>query len=225
MVNMAQAFSQETLQGEELHQVEFVDHQEGAGQVSIHDIKEYLKTVDSASTCLDEYLQRRKQLLIKLGLTPVTGLAIGAAGVLVGGLSGVALGEAQGAASMDGWAGLAYAVGGAMIGGFLAITAVGTETTLSAFAAYDIDLIAKSILEIKLFGGGIKSEKLFTKFARKDEADVFSKAEFYKALLTADSNGNLCNGSMVKQPYFKLGFKLKYKVARTKDLKKNLKLD
>jgi hypothetical protein len=43
-----------------------------APAVRIKDVKELIASIGPENTCMDEYLKRRKQLIIKLSLSPVT---------------------------------------------------------------------------------------------------------------------------------------------------------
>ena len=60
--------------------------------------------------------------------------------------------------------------------------------------------------------------KLYQSYS-KSTSDPKSEQEFFEVLIESDKAGLLCNGSMVKQPRFHfLSSKLKYKVARSKDI-------
>lgn len=218
-VSFVSAESTLTLTENQIEEIEIVEKDAPVTKISIAEIKNYLSTINPETTCMDEYIQRRKQLFIQLGLTPATAVVAGVAGVYVGGMTGVTIGNYQG--GMDGWAGLAYAIGGAMIGGGSAIIIVGAQTTLAAISVYDIDLVVKSLGELHIRGQGAKSDKLYSKYKAKSGADALSKEEFFSKLLEADAAGTLCDGSIVKQPKIKLSFsKLKYKVAKSKEIRK-----
>jgi len=186
--------------------------------VTIKDIKSHLKTINPDSTCMDEYLGRRKQLMIKLGLTPVVAVAGTVASTYVGGVAGVGLGMANNA---EGWSGLGYAIGGAMVGAAAGVVAVGVDTTVTAVTLNNIDLILRTLAENHLGQEGMKSEKLYSKYLKKSAVDI-SKEEFITKLMKADADGTLCDGSMVKQPRIRIGTKLKFKVAKLKDMVRGL---
>lgn len=188
------------------------------GKVKIKDIKNLLGDLDNGSTCIDEYLKRRKQLLIKFAFTPVTLTAAAAAGVAAGGLSGVALAELAGVRD-GGWTALGYFVGGAMVGTATTVVVITADTTLSGLNYYDNDLMLKSLGEYYLDRDLTKFEQLYDK-ATKKMANKPSFDEFVERVVSLDQSGALCDGSLVKQPRIRLGSKLKYKVARPKDLKK-----
>lgn len=187
-------------------------------KVTIKEIKAHLKTVNPDSTCMDEYVGRRKQLMIKLGLTPVVAVAGTVASTYVGGAAGVAIGGASGA---EGWDGLGYAIGGAMVGMAAGVVAVGVDTTITAVTLNNIDLILRTLGEHHLNVEGTKTAKLYSKYVKKSKVDL-SKEEFLAKLLAADADGTLCDGTMVKQPRIKIGPKLKFKVAKLKDLVRNV---
>jgi hypothetical protein len=190
----------------------------GPQKVTIKEIKAHLQTINPESTCMDEYIARRKQLMIKLGLTPVVAVAGTMGSTYVGGMTGVAIGGASGA---EGWSGLGYAIGGAMVGMATGVVAVGVDTTVTAVTLNNIDLILRTLAEYHLNVEGTKSEKLYSKYLKKSQTDL-SKEEFLAKLIAADEDGTLCDGSWVKQPKIKIGPKLKFKVAKLKDLVKGV---
>ncbi len=186
--------------------------------VTIKDIKAHLKTINPETTCMDEYLGRRKQLIVKLGLTPVVAVAGTVASTYVGGVAGVGLGMANNA---EGWSGLGYAIGGAMVGAAAGVVAVGVDTTVTAVTLNNIDLILRTLAENHLNVEGPKTDKLYAKYVKKSKLDL-SKEEFMSKLLEADADGTLCDGSMVHQPRVRIGTKLKFKVAKLKDVVANM---
>lgn len=183
-------------------------------KVTINEIKAHLKTINPETTCMDEYVARRKQLIIKLGVTPVAAVAGTFASTYAGGAAGVAVGVATGA---EGWDGLGYAIGGAMVGMATGVVAVGVDATVTAVTLNNIDLILRTLAEQHMNIEGTKTDKLYAKYVKKSKVDL-SKEEFMTKLLAADADGTLCDGTMVKQPRIKFGTKLKYKVAKLKDL-------
>lgn len=187
-------------------------------KVTIKEIKAHLATINPDTTCMDEYLGRRKQLIIKLGLSPVVAVGGTAASTYVGGAAGVALGVANGA---EGWSGLGYAIGGAMAGMAAGVVAVGVDTTVTAVTLNNIDLILRTLAETHLNREGVKTDKLYAKYLKHSKVDI-SRDGFMEKLLKADADGTLCDGTMVKQPRIKIGTKLKYKVAKLKDLVRNV---
>lgn len=186
-------------------------------KVSTADIKNYLSTINPDSTCIDEYLHRRRQVIIKLAFTPVE-MALGVVGgAYVGGVTGVLISSV----STNPWAELAYAVSGMMIGGAASVVVSGASATMAAIEIYDLDLMMKTLAELHLDRTGVKSEKLYTKYMKSSESPL-SKEEFFAKLLADDESGALCSGEMIKQPKIKIGTKLKFKVARSKDFFKSL---
>lgn len=189
-------------------------------KTKISDVKELLSTMNPDATCMDEYLKRRKQLIVKLSLSPVTivagTFASAYTGALAGGLLANALSNPEAGVYVDG---LVYVVYG-LLGGFTA-GAVGTvtDTNITAFQLADIDTIVKALAEQYRNQSGAKSDKLYARFIKKEENPV-SKDVFLTKLIEMDASGALCDGSLVKQPRIKIGSKLKFKVARTKHLRK-----
>ncbi len=186
-------------------------------KVKVNEIKGLVQDLGSEATCLDEYLQRRKQLLIKFAVTPVVLTASAAAAVVVGGYAGVGIAAATGQGA-HGWTALGYFIGGAMIGSASTVLVVTADTTASGINYYDNDLMMKALGEYYLEREGEKMNKLYSKVTKK-MTDKPSYEEFVDKLVSMDQSGELCDGSLVKQPLVKLGFKLKYKLARPKNLR------
>ncbi len=181
-------------------------------KTKISDVKELLSTMNPDATCMDEYLKRRKQLILKLSLSPITIVAGTASSGFIGALGGSMLASAL-------YDKLFFAVTG-LLSGF-AIGSIGTviDTNMAAFQLADIDTIVKALAEQHRNQSGKKSEKLYASFIKKKENPA-SKEEFFSKLMEMDANGKLCDGSLVKQPKFKFGSKLKFKVSRTEHLRK-----
>lgn len=186
-------------------------------KVKVNEIKGLVKDLGAEATCLDEYLQRRKQLLIKFAVTPVVLGASAAAAAVVGGYTGVGIAAATGQGS-HGWTALGYFIGGAMVGTASTVLVVTADTTASGLNYYDNDLMMKALGEYYLDREGEKMNKLYSKVTKKMD-DKPSYDEFVDKLVSMDQSGELCDGSLVKQPMVKLGFKLKYKLARPKNLR------
>lgn len=220
LANFSQAKSESEilLTEEESESVEIIDSKNlEAPKMSIREIKDYLKTIDQSSTCLDEYLKRRNQLMAKLAFTPLLATIETLGAVYVGGTAGVLIAQARSGGVEAGWDALGYAIGGAMIGGTMSIAAAATSTAFTGMDAYDIDQLAKSLGELHLNKERVKSAKLYQKYL-KTTNDPISQEAFFEEVLEADRVGSLCDGSMLKRPRFRLGAKLKYKVSRSRDL-------
>jgi hypothetical protein len=181
-------------------------------RVKIKEVKDLISVMGPENTCMDEYLKRRKQLIVKLSLSPVTIIA-GTYGVsIAAGFVGLGIASA-----------LAFdELGGVVIGlalGFVGTgTATLTDTGIAAFQLADIDTLTKALGELHLNRPGIKSAKVYSRYIKGKESPM-SEAAFYSALLELDSAGKLCDGSMVKAPRFGSGRRLKHKVARVKHLR------
>lgn len=187
-----------------------------APKVTIKEIKAHLKTINPETTCMDEYLQRRKQLIIKLAATPAIAVAGTVGSTYVGGVAGTALAAARG---LDGWQGLGYAVSGAALGAMSSVAAVGVDATITGITLNNIDLILRTLAEQNMDRAGVKTNKLHAKYLKKSKLDL-SKDEFLTKLMEADADGTLCDGTYVKQPRIRIGTKLKFKVAKLKDVVK-----
>lgn len=186
--------------------------------VKIKEIRAHLKTVNPDTTCMDEYLKRRSQLIGKLALSPVLIVGGTVASTYVGGVTATAITSAAGS---DGWAQLGYAIGGAGLGLVAGAGVTIADTTSAALILNNSTTIVKALAEQYTNQEGEKSEELYRKYVKRAKSEI-SKEEFFNKLLAADANGSLCNGSMVKQPKIRLGSKLKYKVAKLKDVVREL---
>lgn len=190
----------------------FAQNDDG-NRIKISEIKNYVGTINPDSTCLDEYLKRRKQLMIKLAAAPVTivggTLASFYGGALAGSLISVAGGYDQ----------LTSVIGGAFlgtVGGAVGTTAASVQTVITL---NNTNLILQTIASEKMERKSNRDEKLYAKYLKKSQKDL-SQDEFLSKLMELDASGAICDGSLVKQPKIRLGFKLKYKVVKLKGLVK-----
>ena len=179
--------------------------------VKIKDVKELISSIGPENTCMDEYLKRRKQLIIKLSLSPATIVAGTYVGTIGAGFLGVGVAAAL---AVDPFAGVILG----MFFGFIGTgSATITNTNIAAFQLADVDRILKALAEQHLGQPGKKSAKLFAKYARNAKNPVDENA-FFEKFMELDETGKLCDGSMVKKPRLASGRKLKHKVARSKHL-------
>lgn len=188
--------------------------EEVPAKIKIKEIKNHLRVTNPETTCMDEYLQRRKQLMVKLAVTPGLAVAGTMASVYAGGALGVGVAVASG---VEGWGGLGYVIGGGLVGGATGVAAVTADAAVTAVILNNINLILKAVAEQQFDKEGPYTNKLYKKYLKKSKRDI-SKEEFIERLVEADENGKLCDGTMVKRPRIRIGMKLKYKVAKLKDL-------
>lgn len=187
-------------------------------KIKIKEIKTHLKTINPDTTCMDEYVRRRKQLIIKLAASPAVAVAGTMASTYVGGAAAGGIAVASG---VEGWTGLGYVIGGGLIGGASGAVAVTADTVATGITLNNINLILKTVAEQRLEKEGPFTQKLYQKYLKKSKKDI-SQEDFIARLIEADANGALCDGTMVKQPKIRLGMKLKYKVAKLKDLTRHM---
>jgi hypothetical protein len=209
----------------DLTTAEVFSSEEELTSVKIKEIKDYLNSIDSNSTCLDEMLKRRKQLILKLSFTPVVA-PIAVVGSSIGlGIVGGAIGAANNPAG--GWGDLAGVVSGMFFGAIFSTVTVGVDTTKSIISLVRLNNIVKALGEQHLGRSGKKSEKFYQYYLKKSSG-LLDKEAFLAKLVDADRDGSLCDGSMVKQPRLFKKYrskKLKYKVATTKDFVNFLNLN
>jgi hypothetical protein len=183
------------------------------GKIKIAEIKELLNTMNPDSTCLDEYMKRRRQLIIRLAATP----AVMAGGVMAPAALGFATTFALNLTGIDAYVSLVIGLGTAVYGvAGEVISLVGTNN--AAFALYDVDLIIKTLGEYYLNRPGKKLSRLHERYSKRN-CKPSSEEDFLRQLVELDQSGKLCDGSLIKQPRIKIGSKLKYKIARTKHLR------
>lgn len=180
-------------------------------KIRIAEVKDLIKKIGTDNTCMDEYLQRRRQLIAKLALSPVTIVGGTYASLFVGAFAGLGVAILTNAAGMDP---LLYVAWGVIGGGVVAGTATATDTSLAAFQLADIDTILKSLAEQHLNQSGKKSGQLYDRYLKGSETPA-SPEVFFAKLMDFDGNGQLCDGSLTKKD----SYKLKKRLARTKHLR------
>ncbi len=187
-------------------------------KIRIKEIKTHLETANPDSTCMDEYLKRRNQLIVKLTLTPVTMTAGTVASAYVGLFSGAVVAKSF---SITGWDALGAVILGGMAGSLAGAVYTATDSVKTGVTLHKHTLIVKTVAENQLNRGEHYSNQLYESYSRqshKDQKLPLPKDLFIKELVELDTAGTLCDGSLVKQPRIKLGPKLKYKVAKSKTI-------
>lgn len=210
----------ETIPADQVENLEVVEATvEEETNVTIKEVKDLVATLPQEATCLDEYLKRRKQMIAKLALVPVTATAAVMGSVYVGGMAAAGISNL---ANVEGWSALGYVILGATGGAVVSSAYVLYDTTKSTMDTIDNNMMIKMLAEQYLGREGAKTEKLYQKYLKSNPENALSKAELVSKVLELDKTGGLCDGSLVKQPKFKIGFKLKYKVAKSKDIIRSL---
>jgi hypothetical protein len=207
-------------QNVDMKDVEVIESAEDASDVTIKDIKAYLKTADLKSTCLDEMLARRRQLIIKLALTPITAPLLFGGSIFIGSISGSYLGALNN--PPGGWGDLAGAVTGIFLGGLGSIIYVGADTTISTLKLIRLNLLVKTLGEQYLDRPGKKTDKFYHYYLKNTQTGAMDMDSFIREVKEHDASGAFCDGSMLKKKRFHFGSKLKYKVANAKDFVKHL---
>jgi hypothetical protein len=191
----------------------YADDIEGK-KIPVKEIKAYVKTINPDSTCLDEFLKRRNQLIIKLSASPAV-LVAGTAGSLYGGaLAGAA---AVKIIQPGPWLDLGYVVGGAFLGAAGGAVSISADTVVTAVRLRNLNLVIQGVASELMNRETEKVQILHEKYSKRSERDL-DQQEFLKRLMDLDASGKLCDGSLVKQPKIKLGPKLAFKVAKLKNI-------
>jgi hypothetical protein len=188
--------------------------------IRVKDIREALKQMDRSTTCMDEMIKRRGQLIWKLALEPLSGAGLFTGAIASGAYLGKTLATLHG--NPSGWADLAGAVTGMFLGGLGSIIYTGTDTTVAVMRLSRLQLILKALGEQHSGRSGKYSQKLYSSYEKHAKSAPMSRERFFEELLGADRSGRLCDGSMVKQPRIRIGSKLKFQVAGSRDFIRSL---
>jgi hypothetical protein len=184
-----------------------------AKDLPVSEIQEFVKGVDPEKTCMDEMLARRKQLVRKLSLKPLVAPVQLVGVTFLAAKAGLAIGKASGGemADLAGFvAGLVYGVAGVII-------YTGIDTTKAGLELHRLNVILKTLGEQYLKRPGSKSDELYAMYLKKEKESPLPKARLMELLVEANENGTLCDGSMKKRRWVRLGPKLKYRVANARD--------
>jgi hypothetical protein len=181
-------------------------------------VKNLLKegTLNSSETCLDEYMNRHRQLVKMLGLGPLGGLAgttgTAAAGVGAGAVSGFLIGSPMVLAGLGGVVGGAVGVAG-----------------LVGYQVYSLTALLQNRYLIKVISnardGEGKSLKRFTRsVSRKLKGQRISQESVAELIIEADKSGALCDGSLVRKSKKRKLTKLRHHLVNKRELIKHLKI-
>jgi hypothetical protein len=189
-------------------------------KLTIKDVKSWVKATDPRTTCADEYLKRRKQLGIAMGVAPLTIAASFAGGGIAGGAIGNAAYWASGVPG-DGWAELGYTLGGAFIGVVVGVGVTATMTTISTTNFFNNQRLIKAIYESRN-DGDTSLLVLHRKYLKKYPQDSLSIQEFTQEIAHLDQSGKLCDGSLVSPNRYRKGRKLKQRLATKGEIFRHL---
>lgn len=183
-------------------------------------IKKWVKETGKELTCGDEYLKRRRQLGIKIGLSPVIIAGSTAVGVYGGAFAGAGIFALSGSSSV-GFADLAAVVGGGLLGGVtgLSISSISEGIAVVNFLRNQdlLRLIYESRTE-----NDEAVDKFFVNFKEMYPDNNLSQEEFSQKIAALDEFGKLCDGSIVDPKRYKRGKKLKQRLATKKEIFKYL---
>ena len=194
----------------------------------MREIRDYVATLPSDSTCMDEYLKRRKQLIIKFSTAPVLIPAAAYGGVAAGAAAGTVtyalLYKVFGILSdpTGGWKQLGYVILGAGAGGIGAGAYVLTDLGLGVHEFVNNQRILKALMEARHNEVGPLTKKLHQNFLKKNPESPLTVETFQMGLLELDQTGALCDGSLrLKKPRF-MPNRLAKRLARMKDLYRHM---
>tara|TARA_Y100000780_G_scaffold232300_1_gene262513 strand:- start:237 stop:926 length:690 start_codon:yes stop_codon:yes gene_type:complete len=147
------------------------------------------------NTCLDEYLNREKELRNWLIWTPPLAIAATPAAAVAGGFIGGGIAKAL---TIGGWDALGYAIGGGMVGFGAGIVAFVSIEVVSGVRFYYNRQLIHLITESN--SNNLEGENLNEFLADyKDTypSDHIDGELFSKAIIDLDSSGRLCDGSLL----------------------------
>jgi len=157
--------------------------------IKISEVKQLALELGSENTCLDEYLKRRRNLIIRLSASPVTVVAGTYAAAVGLGFAGVGVATVVGADQLA----------GVVLGLFVGFTGGGaatlTDTGLVVAQLVEMDRLTKALAEQHLGQPGKNSKKIYTQYSKKNQ-NPLEQEVFFNKLLELDSNGKLCDGSL-----------------------------
>lgn len=190
----------------------------------IKDIKNYVLTLDPQNTCMDQYLKRRRQVIIQLSLTPLilpASFASGAVGGMVtGSFTYTVLYRWFGLVTSPngGWDQLGYIIGGGVIGAAGASVYALAKGGMNIAELIDHNRLLKSLMELHQNEIGPVTEYLYSRFEKQNPGTTLSLSSFADSMIRLDQEGRLCDGSVKKKRSRIFPNSLKNKLTRSKDL-------
>lgn len=190
----------------------------------IKEIKNYVLTLDPQNTCMDQYLKRRRQVIIQLSLTPLilpASFASGAfGGMLAGSVTYTVLYRWFGllTSTNGGWDQLGYIIGGGVIGAAGVSVYALANGGMGVAELIDHNRLLKSLMELHQNEIGPVTEYLFQRFLKQNPETTLSLNAFAETLMQLDQEGRLCDGSVKRKRARLFPNSLKNKLTRSKDL-------
>ncbi len=187
---------------------------DGVEKIKVKDIKEYVYTINPDSTCLDEYLKRRTQLIVKLSAAPVIIAASATVGGYVGLVAGIGIAVGRG---LTDEAFIRMFFGGGFLGVGVGAGVPLIDAALTTINLINTNLIIQALASEKMSIESDRVDRLYIKYLMKTKKGL-SREDFITELMKMDEEGVLCDGSLVKQPKIKIGSKLKFKIPKLNGL-------
>lgn len=181
-------------------------------ELPYNEINSIIRTdIGDDNTCLDEFIQREQQLRKFLIWAPPATIVAAPVTLVVSAYSAAFISNAVG---VTGWAGLGYAIGGAMIGGASVIGSfIGLETA-KAIEFSNNRYMIKLIVSIHNREFSKQTSNFIKRYRSKFPNDIQHTDEDILHLIEdLDFNGALCNGVVTGKTN-----KFKKKLARRRHL-------
>jgi hypothetical protein len=188
------------------------------------EIREYVKTLPTQTTCMDEYVKRRNQLITQVALAPLTipasFYAGGLGGIVAGSISYTLLYNALGVWTDPsyGWKQLGYMIAGGVIGAGVGVVSAVAYTTKGSLDLVDNQRLLKALMEAHHNEIGPVTTFLHTKYKKKHPESTITVEDYSNYLLEHDRGGNLCNGSIKRKKAKFRPNRLSKRLSSSKDI-------
>jgi hypothetical protein len=183
---------------------------------SIKEIRQWLASSDASQTCLDEYFQRRRELGIKLGFSPLIIVGSTVVGGYGGSLAGAGIFELSGIPYGGLGNVVAVAIGG-IVGSTFGLTLGVSEEAISLVSFLKNQALLHLIYESQTTKGFIL-KKFYDEFRFYYPHSSLNEDKFMEEVSYLDTLGILCDGTLVKTKRHKKGKKLKQNLATKKEI-------
>jgi hypothetical protein len=188
------------------------------------EIREYVKTLPTQTTCMDEYVKRRNQLITQVALAPLTipasFYAGGFGGIVAGSISYTLLYNTLGVWTDPsyGWKQLGYMIAGGVIGAGVGVVSAVAYTTKGSLDLVDNQRLLKALMEAHHNEIGPVTTFLHTKYKKKHPESPITVEDYSNYLLEHDRDGNLCNGSIKRKKAKFRPNRLSKRLSSSKDI-------
>ena len=180
-----------------------------SGKYSVRDILPEIQKLPATETCLHDFIQRRNQLAVKLGLSPLSIAGEEAGGFLAGAATAKAI-IASGAATGE-MADLAALAAGLELGIFAGTAASIATVTTNIVKLKHVNRVIKIIYDARN-GGGVYLRGFFDSWKGGFPEDS-SEVEMATKIADLDRTRKLCDGTFARTGFLVREKKLKNRIT------------